>query len=129
MTFLFLHTSPGAGSGRKNSRGSRRGNFLRSWPARAWCIAALSGLSTGIKAADLPTLWAERTKCVVAVEFYVESETERRPSVSYGTVIDDKGTIILPSVAINPRTTPSQLKEFKVYRPDNPASVPGEYLG
>ena len=68
-------------------------------------------------------------KSVVAVEFYIESETERRPTVAYGTVIDDRGTIILPPVAVNPRTTPSQLKDFKVYRPSNPTSVAGEYLG
>jgi serine protease Do len=80
-------------------------------------------------AADLTALWAERVKSVVAVEFYVESETERRPTVAFGTVIDEKGTIILPPIAVNPRTTPSQLKDFKVYRASNPTSVAGEYLG
>ena len=90
--------------------------------------AALAAVGSA-RAADLPKLWAERIKCAVAVEFYVESETERRPTVSFGTVIDDKGTIILPPVAVNPRTTPSQLKDFKVYRAGNPTSVPGEYLG
>ncbi|WP_044892728.1 PDZ domain-containing protein [Opitutus terrae] len=82
-----------------------------------------------LRAADLPALWAERVRCVVAVEYYVETEIERRPSVAYGTVIDDQGTIILPSVAVSPRTTPAQLKEFKVYRPGNPEPAPGEYLG
>lgn len=85
--------------------------------------------ATALRAADLPALWAERVKCVVAVEYYVETETDRRPATSYGTVIDRQGTIILPSVAVSPRVTPSQLKDFKVYRPGNPASVPGEYLG
>ena len=89
---------------------------------------ALMSLGSAV-AADLPALWAERVKSVVAVEFYIESETERRPTVAYGTVIDDRGTIILPPVAVNPRTTPSQLKDFKVYRPSNPTSVAGEYLG
>jgi serine protease Do len=82
-----------------------------------------------VLAADLADLWAERIKCVVAVEFYVESETERRPSTSYGTVIDDQKTIILPSVAINPRATPSQLKEFKIYLPGSANGVAGVYLG
>jgi hypothetical protein len=42
-------------------------------------IAPLLLLSqAGVSAADLPALWAERIKSVVAVEFYVESETERR---------------------------------------------------
>lgn len=87
-------------------------------------VAATSGAS-----ADLATLWAERLKAVVALEFYVESEIDRRPSFSYGMVIDAQGTIVLPSVSVNPRTTPSQLKEFKVYRPGEAESVAGEYLG
>jgi len=86
-------------------------------------------LTAVLHAADLPALWAERIKSVVAVEYYTETETERRPSVSYGTVIDDQGTIILPSVAISPHVTPSQLKDFKVYRPGNPTSTPAVYLG
>jgi serine protease Do len=88
----------------------------------------LLGALTG-RAADLPALWAERVKSVVAVEYYTETETERRPTVSYGTVIDRNGTIILPPVAVNPRMTPAQLKEFKVYRPGSSTSVPGVYLG
>lgn len=80
-------------------------------------------------AADLPDLWADRIKCVVAVEFYVESELERRPSTSYGTVIDDQKTIILPAVAINPRATPAQLKEFRIYVPGSANGVAGVYLG
>ena len=82
-----------------------------------------------VRASDQPTLWAERLKTVVAVEFYAETETERRPTVSYGTVVDNKGTIILPPIAVNPRMTPSQLKEFKVYLPGSTDSVPGTYLG
>ncbi|HYD85325.1 MAG TPA: signal protein PDZ, partial [Opitutus sp.] len=80
-------------------------------------------------AADLPELWAERVKAVVAIEFYVETEIERRPSFAYGTVVDDRGTIIVPSVAVNARTTPSQLKDFKVYRAGEATSAAGEYLG
>ena len=99
----------------------RRGGLFQLVLALLWLVPA--------RAADLPKLWAERVKSVVAVEFYVESETERRPTVSYGTVIDDQGTIILPAVSVNPRTTPSQLKDFKVYRPGDSTSVAGEYLG
>jgi S1-C subfamily serine protease len=96
--------------------------------SRAGLVVFLAFASV-LRAADLPTLWAERVKSVVAVEYYVETETERRPSVAYGTVIDERGTIILPSVAVNSRTTPSQLKDFRVYQPGNPTSVAGEYLG
>ncbi len=79
--------------------------------------------------ADVSALWEERLSTVVAVEHYVETETDRRPSVSYGTVVDEQGTIVLPSIAVNPRSTPSQLKEFKVYRAGSAESVAGEYLG
>ncbi|HVU24241.1 MAG TPA: PDZ domain-containing protein [Opitutus sp.] len=102
--------------------------FERGVRAR-FCVLALLAIATSLRATDLPQLWAERVKSVVAVEYYTETEVDRRPSVSYGTVIDDQGTIILPSVAINPRATPSQLKDFKIYRPGNPASTPGAYLG
>jgi serine protease Do len=93
------------------------------------CACALATWSTVARAADIPTLWAERVKSVVAVEFYVETEVDRSPSLSYGTVVDDKGTIILPSAAIDPRIAPAQLKEFKVHRPGESTSVPAEYLG
>jgi serine protease Do len=92
-------------------------------------LALLLLATLSARAADLPALWAERLKSVVAVEYYTETETDRRPSVSYGTVIDHNGTIILPPVAVNPRMTPSQLKEFKVYRPGSSVSVPAVYLG
>jgi len=95
-----------------------------------WCaLAGLAAFPGAARAAELTALWAERVKCVVAVEYYTETEAERRPSVSYGTVIDANGTIILPSVAVSPRATPSQLKEFKVYRPGNPVSAAAQYLG
>jgi serine protease Do len=80
-------------------------------------------------AADLPALWAERVKCVVAVEYMTESEVERHPTISMGTVIDTAGTIILPGSAIDPRTPTWQLKEFKVYLPGSGDSTPAEYLG
>lgn len=80
-------------------------------------------------ASDLPALWAERVKCVVAVEYVTETEIERRPTVAMGTVIDANGTIILPSNSIDPRAATWQLKDFKVYPPGDANSTPGEYLG
>ncbi|MBI4621881.1 MAG: PDZ domain-containing protein [Verrucomicrobia bacterium] len=81
------------------------------------------------RAAELPALWAERVKCVVAVEYVTETEIERRPTVSMGTVIDSDGTIILPSGAVDPRAATWQLKDFKVYLPGDANSTPGQYLG
>lgn len=80
-------------------------------------------------AADLPALWAERVKSIVAVENVTETETERLPSISMGTVIDTNGTIILPSAAIDPHTPTWQLKDFKVYLPGDSTGTPAEYLG
>ena len=80
-------------------------------------------------AADLPTLWAERVKCCVAVEYVTETETERQPTITMGTVIDANGTIILPSGAIDPRAATWQLKDFKVHLPGDATGSPAEYLG
>lgn len=81
------------------------------------------------QAGDLPALFAARVKSCVAVEFYVETEIDRRESISYGTVIDDQGTVILPPVAINLRIAPDQLKNFKIYVPGESIGTKGEYLG
>jgi serine protease Do len=83
----------------------------------------------GARATDLPTLWAARVKCVVAVEYVTQTELERRPTVAYGTVVDSDGTIILPSAAIDLRVSPRQIKDFKVYVPGDPDGTPAEYLG
>ena len=88
-----------------------------------WVVVA------SLRAADLPALWAERLKCVVAVDFFTETEVDRRPNVVFGVVVDKQGTIILPAAAIESRVVPAQLKEFKVYRPGDPASAAGVYLG
>ena len=45
----------------------------------------------GRAAADRPALWAERVKSAVAVEYVTETETERQPTISMGTVIDANG--------------------------------------
>jgi serine protease Do len=81
------------------------------------------------RSSDLPALWAERSRCAVAVEYMTVTELERRPTIAYGTVIDTEGTVILPSSAIDLRISQKQLKDFKVYLPGNPEGTPAEYLG
>jgi serine protease Do len=88
---------------------------------------ALAALTAS--AATLPELFNERLKSVVAVEFFVQAETERQPVTVMGTVIDAQGTIILPPAAILPGIPPAQLKDFKVYRPGSTESANAEYLG
>jgi len=92
-------------------------------------ILAAAACAAGARAADLPTLWAERVKCTVAVEYITQTELERRPTVAYGTVVDNRGTIILPSAAIDLRIAPKQIRDFKVYIPGDPEGTPAEYLG
>lgn len=81
------------------------------------------------RSADLPSLWAARVKCVVAVEYTVETESERRSMFDYGTVVDSNGTIILPSGSVEANLPPEQLKDFKIYLPGEPAVWHGTYLG
>ncbi len=108
----------------RRSIGSARGNLLS---LLCGSMILLAGALRG--AADLPTLWAERLKCVVAVEYVTETEADRRPTVSMGTVIDANGTIILASGAIDPRAATWQLKDFKVYLPGGAVGVDAVYLG
>jgi len=97
----------------------------------AWSIVLAIAASNGAFTAtpDLPALWAERVKSVAAVEYVTVTETERRPTVSMGTVVDAAGTIILQSVAIDPRAALRQLKDFRVYLPGDGAGAPADYLG
>jgi serine protease Do len=79
--------------------------------------------------ADLPSLWAERVKCVVAVEYTVETESERRSMFDYGTVVDSNGTIVLPSGSIEANLPPAQVKDFKIFLPGDATRYQAAYLG
>jgi serine protease Do len=82
-------------------------------------------------AADYPALFSERVKSVVAVEFFTESELDRRPTIVSALVADAQGTLVLPPAAINSYVPHTKLKDFRVYLPGRPASEysVGEYLG
>ncbi len=92
------------------------------------CLFVLA-LAVTAAAAPLPELFNERLKSVVAVEFFIQAETERQPVTVLGTVIDDAGTVILPGAAIMPSVAPAQLRDFKVYRPGSTESSAAVYLG
>lgn len=91
--------------------------ILPAFPARA------------AEAASLEELFADRVHSVVAVEFFVETETDRRPSTVVGTVADDHGLIVILDTAIPGWLPPSQLKDFRVYRPGSRDGIPADYLG
>ena len=86
-------------------------------------------LVAGSRAATIPEMFQERLRSVVAVEFLVQTELDRRPVVVLGTVADEQGIIIMPGTAIAPHFAPSQLKDFKVYRPSGREPFTAEYLG
>jgi serine protease Do len=94
----------------------------------------LARVALPVAAQDVPTLndlWRDRIKSVVAVEFYIEAETERRPVVTGGLVLDRDGTVALQPTIIPNYVPASQLKDFRVYRPGAPVTDFGraEYLG
>lgn len=80
-------------------------------------------------ATPIPELLKERLQSVVAVEFVVQTETDRRPTTVLGTVVDDQGTIILPGSAIPPTIANDQLRDFRVYHADSNEGCAAEYLG
>lgn len=89
-------------------------------------IALAAGLARG---ADLPKLWSERVKSVVAIDYYTQSEAERRLTTAYGVAIDRRGTIVLPAASIDPRVPVSELTDFNVYLPGESDGHPCAYLG
>jgi len=80
-------------------------------------------------AAPVSQLFNERIKCVVAIEFFVKTETGRRPSTVLGLVVDDEGLIMLLDNAIPSWLPPDDFKDFKIYAASDRDPVPGRYLG
>lgn len=98
------------------------------WFACGWMLLlTLRGATT--PAPDLASLFDQRRKCVVAVEYVTQNEVERRPTITMGTVIDSNGTVILQSSAIDARAPIDQLKDFRIYLPGDGSSTPATYLG
>ena len=77
----------------------------------------------------MPALIQERLASIVAVEFVIQTETERHPVTVAGTVIDDQGTIILPGSTIPTTLSPDQLSSFKIYRSGSSEEHAAVYLG
>lgn len=102
-------------------------NFLRP----LFSVFALFAAVAACGADEIPALFKERVKSVVAMEFFTESELDRRPTVVCAVVADAAGTLVLPATAINSFLPPSKLKDFRVYLPGRPVSEysTGEYLG
>jgi len=92
----------------------------------------LAACAVSASAADLPPLdrlFAERVRSVVAVEYFVETETDRHPSTVVGIVADAKGLVVLLDTAIPGWLPAAQLKDFLIYRPGTSDGAPADYLG
>lgn len=96
-----------------------------------WKLLIVVVVAGWCRGASLEDLWSERTASVVAVEFVSEGELERHSTQTFGTVIDDRGTIIFPVAVIDAKTAVSQLTDFRVYRPGSAARdyLAADYLG
>ncbi len=95
---------------------------------RAFLLVAFIPVSL-THAETLHKLLEERLKSIVVVEFTIEAEIESVLTKAFGTVADDQGTIILPGASVSSMVPASQLKEFKVYRPNSTESFSATYLG
>ncbi len=103
---------------------------VRFFRLAAWIAGGvLPLLGCAAAPAELPRWFDERLRSVVAVEYVTETEVDREPTISLGTVIDAAGTIILQSSAIDPRAAIWQLKSFRVYLPGSADPSPATYLG
>ncbi|HRP06471.1 MAG TPA: hypothetical protein PLV87_16275 [Opitutaceae bacterium] len=110
--------SPPAKSGSNSDRISApSAPGTRPFARRLLTACALVGLALTSHAAEIRDLWKERLKSVVAIEFFTETELDRRPTVIFGTVIDREGTVVFSGAAVNARSTPTELKDFRVYLP------------
>lgn len=84
----------------------------------------------GAEKSHLAALFAERRKAVVAIEFFVQFEIERRSYLAIGVVIDDEGRIVMLDNAVPNWLPADRFKDFKV-RPlgADMEGFDGEYLG
>jgi len=78
---------------------------------------------------DIEGLFLQRTKSVVAVDYFRQNETGRHLITAGGVATDTFGTIILPRTAIDQRVSYQQLNGFKVYRAGDAVGTEASYLG
>lgn len=85
--------------------------------------------ATPAAASTLEELFETRIRSVVAVEFFVETEIDRRPFSELGLVVDGSGLIVLLDHSIPNWVPIHQLKEFKVLPLRSHAKFDAQYLG
>ena len=94
----------------------------------AWGYVSLC-LSKSFSAPAVEELFDERSASILVVEFFVETEIDRRPTSVNGIVIDSNGVIQLSASAVPSWVPVDKLKEFKIYRLGECDSHDATYLG
>lgn len=112
-----------------------------SAPKRAFASVLLAAFCTLLAllparspAQSLTELWRERSASVVAVEFRIAGTGGVASSgevQAFGTVIDESGTVIFSTGAIDQQMPLDALRDFRIYLPggDTDAPIPARYLG
>lgn len=71
-----------------------------------------------------------RTRSVVAVEYFVQQETERNDGLAYGLLIDEQGTVALLEGSVPGNEPVERLREFRVFPLGKDTDgYPADYLG
>ncbi|MBT3483541.1 MAG: hypothetical protein HN457_19185, partial [Opitutales bacterium] len=92
-----------------------------------WVVAI--GILGAKGAPSLFDLFEERRNSVLAVEFFVETEVDRRPVTVNGVVVSSGGVLQLAANAVPGWVSVDKLKEFKVYVLGESKPYDAEYLG
>ncbi|WP_309395886.1 PDZ domain-containing protein [Cerasicoccus maritimus] len=90
-----------------------------SYPLRSLLLVVLTALAaTGARAESIPgdfeQQFDERSKSVVAVEYFIQNDIDRTPMTAIGIVFDDQGHIILLDGSVPGWVPPERFKDFKV---------------
>ena len=106
---------------------------MTDYCARSLMLGAIAmgmlGSAAATAAPTLGELFEERRKSVLVVEFFVETEVDRRPVTVNGMVVNSDGVLQLAANAV-PRWVPvDKLKEFKVYVLGESKPYEAEYIG
>jgi len=102
-------------------------------PICAILFTILAGMAAALHAdmpADFQEAFEERSRAVVAVEFFVQNEIDRSPSQAMGLVLDAEGRILLLEGSIPVWLPPERFKNFKVKQVgEDSEGWDAEYLG
>jgi len=92
--------------------------------------AAIPAVASPQSVEDVESFVQDRIKTVVAFEFFLETEMDRREGDGYALIVDDRGTCVVLESLIPAWAPAERLKGFKAYAlPDDGEEYELEYLG